>query len=133
MKTTQTSKKIQKRVAMIFAPLAILLLSLTLWATSANHVPDYTITKQDNSGNQRVIVVEVNSTKDLKSVFDDVTSKQKEDAGYLVQINCSTGETKTTVDRLANGTYAKGAIGAATTGLKGGSKNFSTNPKATCP
>ncbi|MCC9712060.1 hypothetical protein E4N62_46765 [Streptomyces sp. MNU76] len=100
---------------------------------AAAKAPRYEIVEQDTSGNKRNVVVEVDSTKSLKAVFDDVTGKLTEEAGYYVVINCSTGGTDDVDNRLANGQKAVGSMGAATTGLEDGDTEFSTNPDRTCP
>lgn len=95
--------------------------------------PPYKVVQQESSGDTRNVTVEVDSTKDLRAVFDAVTKDLDDEAGYWVQINCSTGGTKDADNRLANGKYAVGRIGAAGTGLKAGSSEFSTNKGRTCP
>lgn len=95
--------------------------------------PAYNVVQHDKTGNQRQIVIEVDTTDSLRAVFDAVTGQLDDDAGYYVQINCSTGGTKTMDNRLANGRYAVGRLGAATTGLNEGDTEFSTNPDRTCP
>ncbi|MEU0853779.1 hypothetical protein ABZ387_38640 [Streptomyces flaveolus] len=95
--------------------------------------PAYTVVNQDDSGNKRQVVVEVDSTEDLKAVFDAVTKSLSDEAGYSIQINCSTGGTESVDNRLANGQYAVGRMGAVTTGLDEGGTEFSTNDDRTCP
>lgn len=95
--------------------------------------PRYEIVEQDTTGNKRDVVVEVDTTKSLRAVFDEVTGKLTEEAGYYVVINCSTGGTDSVDNRLANGQKAVGNMGAATTGLEAGDTEFSTNPDRTCP
>ena len=95
--------------------------------------PAYKVTEQETSGNQRNITAQVNTTKNLRAVFDDIIDKLDEDAGYFVYINCSTGSTKAWQNRLANGRYARGNIGAATTGLADGDVEFEAVKGATCP
>ncbi|MER5991551.1 hypothetical protein [Streptomyces viridosporus] len=99
----------------------------------AAKTPHYKIVKQDTSGNQRQITVEVDSTKGLRAVFDAVTKDLSDEAGYTVQINCSTGGTDSVDNRLANGQYAIGRIGQASTGLKDRGSEFSTNDDRKCP
>lgn len=102
-------------------------------AEPAADVPEYKITQQDDSGNQRNVEVEVTSTTSLRAVFDDVTKRLTDEAGYTIVINCSTGGTKSADNRLANGRYAVGQMGAAATGLDAGTADFSTNKGRTCP
>lgn len=115
------------------------LLALTACGTepepdkAAGPKPAYKVTKQDTEGNKRTVEVEVDTTKDLKAVFDDVVRGLKDEAGYYVMINCSTGGTDKADNRLANGQYANGSMGAATTGLDDGITEFDTNDGATCP
>ncbi|MCD9592442.1 hypothetical protein [Streptomyces sp. 8ZJF_21] len=96
-------------------------------------IPPYKITHRDTSGNQREIEVQVDSAKSLRIIFDDVTKDLTDEAGYTVLINCSTGGSKAADNRLANGTYAVGNIGAAGTGLKDGEKKFEPVEGRTCP
>jgi ABC-type oligopeptide transport system substrate-binding subunit len=118
---------------------AVTITALALAACSSNDssseqpAPDYKVVEQDDSGNQRQITVEVNTTKNLRAVFDNVTKDLNDDAGYFVWINCSTGGTKSVDNRLANGKYAHGNIGAAATGLEDGGTEFSTNKGRSCP
>jgi hypothetical protein len=91
--------------------------------------PSYRVVKDGN----RQITVEVDSAKALRAVFDDVRKKYTEDGGYFVSINCSTGATKSADNRLANGRFAVGSLGAAQTGLKSGTAEFEVNEGRTCP
>lgn len=96
-------------------------------------IPAYKVVDQDPSGNKRNVVVEVGSTKNLRAVFDAVTDSLTEEAGYYIMINCSTGGTKGVDNRLANGQYAIGRMGTATTGLEDRGTEFSTNAGRSCP
>jgi outer membrane lipoprotein SlyB len=113
---------------------AVLLLALTACGTSdttTTDAPDYTVvSKKDDT-----VVVEVDTTKSLRAVFDDAVKnlKGEEDAGWWVVINCSTGGTKSADNRLANGKYALGRLGAAQTGLDEGATEFSVNKGRKCP
>ncbi|MET9734299.1 hypothetical protein ABZZ79_27770 [Streptomyces sp. NPDC006458] len=95
--------------------------------------PAYEITAQDDSGNSRDVEVTVDSAKDLKAVFDAVTTDLTDEAGYHVYINCSTGGTAKMDNRLANGRLARGTMGEATTGLKDGESEFEAVEGHTCP
>lgn len=95
--------------------------------------PPYKITAQNSRGMHTYVTVEVDSTKNLKAVFDAVRADLTDDAGYFVSINCSTGSTDTYEHRLANGKYAVGSKGAASTGLDEGGTEFETVKGATCP
>lgn len=95
--------------------------------------PAYKIVEQETSGNTRQVVVEVDSLTGLKAVFTAVTKKLTDEAGYFIDINCSTGGTKTVDNRLATGKLARGNMGAAATGLDEDDSEFSTNKGRTCP
>jgi hypothetical protein len=95
--------------------------------------PAYSVVKQDKDGNQRQVIVEVDTTKDLRAVFDAVTDDLKADAGYYVWINCSTGGTAKMDNRLANGRYAVGHMGSVVTGMDEGDTEFTTNDDRSCP
>lgn len=95
--------------------------------------PRHRVVEQDDTGNKRNVVVEVDSTKSLRAVFDSVTKSLTEEAGYYIMINCSTGGTEDVDNRLGNGQYAIGRMGAATTGLEEGGTEFSTNADRACP
>ncbi|MFF9284853.1 hypothetical protein [Streptomyces griseosporeus] len=127
-----------KRTAAALLAAVAALASLTACSSSDSNddkpaAPPYKITKQDASGNQRQVTVEVTSTKDLRAVFDDVADKLTDDAGYFVEINCATGGTAKADNRLANGKKAVGNIGAAATGLDDGKTQFEEQPGAKCP
>ncbi|MCA1218849.1 hypothetical protein [Streptomyces sp. 8L] len=102
-------------------------------SSKAADVPAYKITHQDTSGNQRTVTVTVTSTKGLRAVFDDVAGKLTDDAGYFVEINCTTGATKGADNRLANGKKAVGNTGVATTGLDDGKTEYEANAGRSCP
>ncbi|WP_277671395.1 hypothetical protein [Saccharomonospora viridis] len=92
-----------------------------------------TVVHHDTEGNQRNIVVEVDTNTNLDTVFNDVIDDLTDDAGYYISINCSTGGTDSVDNRLANGRYAIGGIGQATTGLTDGESEFELVDGATCP
>ena len=117
---------------------AALLATLTACGGSADDKPAtpppaYKIVKQDTEGNARTVVVEVDSTDGLEAVFDDVAKKLTEEAGWFVQINCSSGNTEHVDNRLANGKKAVGNMGAARTGLDDGATEFEPNEGRSCP
>ncbi|MEV7863345.1 hypothetical protein AB0O86_32265 [Streptomyces hirsutus] len=95
-------------------------------ATAAK-VPAYEITQQDDSGAQRVVMVEVKTTERMKTVFEAVAAKLTDDAGWFIEIDCADG------GRLANGKKAVGSTGAAATGLDDGQTEYEALPGATCP
>lgn len=96
-------------------------------------VSEATVVHHDTEGNQRRIVVEVDTNTNLEAVFNDVIDDLTDDAGYIIQINCSTGGTDSVDNRLANGRYAIGGIGQASTGLTNGESEFELVDGATCP
>lgn len=100
---------------------------------AAPKVPAYKITHQDSDGQQRRVTVEVTSAKNLRAVFNDVAGRLKDDAGYFVEINCATGGTGSSDNRLANGKKAVGRMGAASTGLDDGKSEFEQQQDVTCP
>lgn len=79
------------------------------------------------------VIVEVESTEGLADVFEAVIADIDEEGGWYVTINCSTGGTDTSDNRLANGRYAVGNLGAAQTGLDDGETAFETVPDRECP
>lgn len=102
-------------------------------AATAPAVPPYKVVKTFGKGLSTDITVEVDSVEGLRAVFDDVRKKHQEDGGYFVIVNCSTGGTKARDQRLANGRYAIGKEGEATTGLDDGGSEFEVLPDAQCP
>lgn len=96
-------------------------------------VPHYKVVDENTRGYQRTITVEVDHTTNLRAVFDDVTKDLRENMGYIVLINCSTGGTDRMDNRLANGTYAVGNRGRAATGLDEGEKKFELVEGRSCP
>lgn len=102
-------------------------------AKPAATVPHYKVVDRDSGKYSRQITIEVDSKKNLRAVFDDSTKGLRENAGYTILINCSTGGTKNVDNRLANGTYAIGNFGRATTGLDDGEKKFEPVEGRTCP
>ncbi|WP_165989904.1 hypothetical protein [Streptomyces sp. YIM 98790] len=96
--------------------------------------PADTIVKQDTEGDRRTVVIEAGTDEKLDVVFRHVVDGLTEDAGYLVQICCTTqAGRRTPVDLLADGTYALGPAGAAATGLPEGDSDFAPLPNRLCP
>ncbi|MGW3711359.1 hypothetical protein ACWDN6_14575 [Streptomyces albogriseolus] len=118
---------------------AVLLAALaTLTACSsepepAADAPPYTITEQDDTGNQRTVRVEVKTADRIEDVFNTVADTLDDEGGWFVEINCSTGGTKSADNRLGNGKKAVGATGAAATGLDEGGTQFEAQPNPECP
>lgn len=102
-------------------------------AKASPTAPPYKVVDQDTSGHRRTIVVEVRTTKNLRDVFASTVRGLEDEAGYTVLINCSTGGTDDVDNRLANGSYAIGNMGEATTGLEDRGHEFSTNKERKCP
>ncbi|MYR46609.1 hypothetical protein [Streptomyces sp. SID5910] len=123
-----------KRTATAAVLLAAALATLTACSSddstdaAPKNTPAYEITRQDDSGNQRIVTVEVKTTDGMQDVFEDVAGKLSEDAGYFVEINCAPGGA-----RLANGKKAVGNMGAAATGLDDGKSEYEAQPNAKCP
>ncbi|MDK1471871.1 hypothetical protein QNO07_00255 [Streptomyces sp. 549] len=129
----------RSRTALVVAT-AVATLALTACSTETStdakgdtSAPEYTTVQHDDSGNQRTVIVEVDSTNRLRPVFDHVAEGLTEEAGYYIMINCSTGGTDTVDNRLANGLKAIGPIGAATTGLDEGATEYTADPANNCP
>ncbi len=102
-------------------------------AKSSAQGPHYKVVEQDTIGYLRTVVVEVGTAKNLKGVFNAVTKSLTEEGSYNVVINCSTGGTKDLDNRLANGRYAIGKMGAALTGLNERGTEFSADKNPACP
>lgn len=125
------------KITHTLAALSLAALALTACGSSNTNsgepAPSYEVVEQESSGNTRNIVIEVDTTKDLRAVFDASIGDLSDEAGYWISINCSTGGTASVDNRLANGKYAIGRMGAAATGLKDKGSEFSTNKGKTCP
>ncbi|GGQ38518.1 hypothetical protein ACFFKE_32355 [Streptomyces mutabilis] len=95
--------------------------------------PAYTVVDRKEAGHSRQITIEVDTTNDLRAVFEDSIKDLTENAGYTILINCSTGGTESVDNRLANGNYAIGNYGTAATGLDDGEKKFELVEGRSCP
>ncbi|MEU3097200.1 hypothetical protein ABZ690_21060 [Streptomyces sp. NPDC006967] len=125
-----------KRTATAAAVLLAALATLTACSSEpepAADAPPYTVTEQDDTGNQRTVRVEVKTAERVEDVFNAVADTLDDDAGWFVEINCSTGGTAKADNRLGNGRKAVGNIGAATTGLDEGETQFEAQPNPECP
>lgn len=92
----------------------------------------YNVVKQEKG--TITVVVDYLPTKDqMTAIVTDLQAKQSKDDGYFVLINCSTGGTKSSDNRLGNGKFAIGNIGEARTGLKEGVIEVQVNEGRTCP
>ncbi len=98
----------------------------------AAKVPAYTLTSRTDQH----LVAEVTTMpahEGLRSIFDSIQAVSRPDGGYFVSINCATGGTDTSDNRLANGKFAVGTLGAAQTGLEPGGDWFEVVADRTCP
>lgn len=106
-------------------------------AGGAEEVPPYEVTQSPpdevDSPEDRNIRVEVDSTDGIRAVFEDVISDIDEEGGWHVLVNCSTGGSAAADNRLGNGAYAIGDLGAAQTGLDAGESEFETLSNRQCP
>ncbi len=133
--TNPGRRRTNKRIFAIFGGIAaviVLIVVIGALAGGGKSTPSYT-----SSRDRDVItaIVDFDDQADLRKVFDDVVSKHQDlaDGGYHVQINCSTGGSASADNRLGNGRFAIGALGAAQVGLKDGASEFKVNEHATCP
>lgn len=104
-------------------------------AAAVRAIP-FTITEQPPTGQDgtiRITVDEVPSVEQARMLLDGLQEVFTTDGGYFVQINCSTGGTPTSDNRLANGKFAIGAIGAARTGLTAGTGTVELVDNPVCP
>ncbi|WP_212822316.1 hypothetical protein [Polymorphospora rubra] len=98
--------------------------------SAAAEVPAYTVVEQTDNGH---ITIEVESTKGLRAVFDDIRGKQSAEGGYWVWIDCASGGTESVANRLASGRFAIGTLGRAQTGLDEGEVAWEVNEGRSCP
>lgn len=115
-------------VTIIAAVVAAVAIAVTLDSPDEVTPDNGTVARHDTEGNQRRIVVEVETDDNLDAVFNDIIDDLTDDAGYYISINCSASN-----NRLANGRYALGGIGQAATGLGDGESTFDRIEGATCP
>lgn len=129
------------RILAVFAGVAVLLLVVVAVAAalsggdedSDRAVPAYTIASEQG-GAIDVRVEAMPAGDGLRAVFDDVrTGKSRPDGGYFVSINCTTGGSAGADNRLGNGKFAVGQLGAAQTGLPAGGHEFEPVAERTCP
>ncbi|MBX7431128.1 hypothetical protein JDV09_03235 [Mycobacterium sp. Y57] len=82
----------------------------------------------------RVFVDQLYSPSELDSIVAELQQQYADQPdGYFVQINCSTGGTESSDNRLANARFAVGAIGAARLGLADGAREFKPLTGVKCP
>lgn len=73
------------------------------------------------------------TAREARWVTWSLMRSQSSPGGYFVQMNCSTGGTGESDNRLANGKFAVGALGKAQTGLKAGTQETALVDGVTCP
>lgn len=100
--------------------------------TTVKNVPQYRVVSQ-KGGNITVEVDTLPTKKQMTAIVTDLQSKQTDEDGYFVSINCSTGATKSADNRLGNGKFGIGALGKARTGLNEGQIDVQVNEGRTCP
>lgn len=129
----RTGRTVLITAVSIIAAVGAIVVVVALLATDTEpKAENYRITQQDTSGNQRRIVVEVDTDDNLESVFADIVTTLDDEAGYLISINCSSGGSSSVDNRLANGRYAHGPMGTASTGLPEGHSEYERTDN-TCP
>lgn len=99
---------------------------------AAPAAPAYKVVKQEK-GDITVEVDYLPTKEQMTAIVTDLKAKQSKDDGYFVLINCSTGGTKGSDNRLGNGKFAIGNIGKARTGLEEGVVEVQVNDGRTCP
>lgn len=103
-------------------------------AESESATPEYRVVERPGASGPAYLTVQVKDDENLRAVFDAVRDKfDDDDRGVFVSIDCATGGTESFGNRLANGKYANGALGAAQTGLDEGAVEFEEQPDASCP
>lgn len=96
--------------------------------------PPYRLESGGRPTDLRVVVDRLYPTEEMTAIIADLQHKHaRQDDGYFVRINCSTGGTQSVDNRLANGKFAVGAIGALRTGTKEGAHELEMVPGAQCP
>lgn len=102
-------------------------------ASGAMTLPSYSLVSETDR--RIVVAVDVLPPGDgLRRIFDTIRSDSgRADGGYFVEINCSTGGTAAVDNRLANGKFAVGRLGAAQVGLPAGGHEFAAVEGRTCP
>ncbi|OBG21540.1 hypothetical protein A5768_25890 [Mycolicibacterium fortuitum] len=101
-------------------------------ATSA--APAYRLQVGKKPSSLEVYVSKTPTYGEAQPIITDLQRKfEDKDDGYFVSINCSAGGTRDVDNRLANGKFAIGAIGAARTGLKEGQHEVTLVDGAKCP
>lgn len=121
-------------VAAVFGVLiavAAVVLLITTSGDDGPKVPAYRVVDRTSEGGQEVIRVEVDThpgADGLRRIFDTVQSRTETNGGHRVHIDCATG-----ADRLASGTFGKGDLGVAQTGLAEGYVRWLVTNVPACP
>lgn len=105
----------------------------TATPSAETKVPAYKKTSGEKPSTIIVTVDTAVTQEDAEAIIADLQRTHIVDDGYFVLINCSTGGTEGLDNRLANGKFAVGAIGAARTGLDDGSSEVTLNAGRECP
>jgi hypothetical protein len=103
-------------------------------APPAMTVPSYRLEVGEKPSTLDVFVDKTPTSAEAAQIVGDLQGKYagKDDA-YFVTINCSKGGTRDVDNRLANGKFAVGSIGAARTGLDDGAREVSLVEGNKCP
>lgn len=101
---------------------------------TATLTPAYRLEEGNKRTDLRVTIGRLYTPREMFAIVEDLQVKYADrDDGYFVRINCSVGGTEHVDNRLANGKFAVGRIGAARTGLDDGDYELSIRPEAHCP
>ncbi|WP_018223883.1 hypothetical protein [Salinispora pacifica] len=100
--------------------------------TELESPPAYTAVSQEG-GDIVVEVDQVLTADQVEAIGVDLRSKQTRETSYHVSINCSTGGSETSDNRLANVRFGIGTLGKARTGLDDGQFDVQMNQDRTCP
>ena len=104
-------------------------------AAAAEALP-FAIEEQPRAGEDgtiRVTVDTVPTADEARGILAALRDDFNAEGGYFVQINCSTGGTEVADNRIANGEFAVGAVGAARTGLTAGTGTIEVLDGRVCP
>lgn len=97
-------------------------------------VPQYRLQVGKKSSSLEVYVAKLPTPSEASAIVGDLQTKyaDRED-GYFVTISCEESGKYESGNRLANGKFAVGSIGAARTGLEEGTSQITPVPDAQCP
>lgn len=103
-------------------------------STSSASAMNYRLEIGEKPSTLRVFIDEVPTLAEANKIVADLQGRYEgQDDGYFVTINCSEGGTRDVDNRLANGRFAVGSIGAARTGLDDGEREVSLVEDNKCP